>query len=246
MKRALFLIGFCAFLLCAHAETIILRTGARVKGTVVFQNEEVVIIRDTEGGRFQYPRADVESVLTDDESQAEAEAVQTVADEEIKTPKKVSILLELAGGMTYMPGSPVGGAASVDLLVGSHHVGSRHLFIGGGLGYHGIFMANGKYNFLPIQVALRMPLTEEKHAPAFGVALGYGVALSKDYTGGIYAGLDFGYRYRINPRSAIGLLFFVQFQQATAGMTETIEGHEFINKSGCNFLTPGAKFAFYF
>ena len=234
--------------LCAHAETILLRTGARVKGTIVFQNEEVVIVRDANGARFQYPRADVEDILSDDAVQPEEQAAETAEEEEIKITKKVSALLEISGGSAYVPGVPAGASMGVDLIVGSHHIGSRHIFIGGGLGYHGMFMPGEtkQYNFLPVQVALRMPLLEQKHAPAFGVALGYGVALSKNYLGGIYTGLDFGYRCQINKKTAIGAMFFAQFQQAKLKVMETIEDVEFVNETGRNFITYGAKFTLYF
>ena len=160
-KRILFIV-LCVFAFtCAYAETIILRTGARVKGSIVFQNEEVVIIRDPEtGARFQYPRAEVTEILT-----VEAEEPEQVAEEPeeaIRSSKKVSIALELAGGAAINPGNGVGGAVSADLLVGSHHIGNKHLFIGGGLGYHGLFIGGEKFNFLPIQVALRMPFMETK------------------------------------------------------------------------------------
>lgn len=242
MRKILAIIAIFALCLCAHAETVILRTGARVKGTIVFQNEEVVIIRDTKGARFQYPRAEVEQILTDEVEE------QEVVEEEAHTVmpnKKAQIILELAGGPSLMPNTDLGGAMSVDLLVGSHHIGDRHLFIGGGLGYHGIFMGN-RFNFLPIQVALRMPFIEAKHAPTFGASLGYGIALSKSYLGGIYAGIDFGYRCQINPRSAITLSAFVQFQQAKAEQIESVDGNVFVNKTGVNILTPGLKFALYF
>ena len=244
MKKLFVLITFFALCVCAHAETIILRTGARVKGTIVFQNEEVVIVKNAEGARFQYLRADVESILTEDVE--EEQVAEQEEQKHIKTTKKAQIVLEAAGGPTYMPNTKIGGAFSVDLLVGSHHIGDRHIFIGGGLGYHGIFMGANKFNFLPIQVALRMPFMEAKHAPTFGASIGYGIALSKNYVGGIYAGIDFGYRYQINPKSAITVSAFVQFQQAKAEMTEVVEETEFVNKTGCNFLTPGIKFALYF
>lgn len=249
MKKRLYIaLVFCALFACAHAETILLRTGARVKGTIVFQNDEVVIIREeASGARFQYPRADVEAI-SDDQSPA-SEPLQQQAQEhnpEIKVSKKASILLELAGGLSFLPAQPVGGAASVDLLVGSHHIGDRHLFIGGGVGYHGIFMQGEKYNFIPLQAALRMPFTEHKHAPFFGISAGYGIALSKDYAGGIYAGLDFGYRCQLNPKTALALAFFAQFQQATLKVTETIEDTSFTNNTGRNIVNTGVKLAFYF
>ena len=140
MRKIAFILTLCAFVLCAHAETLLLHTGARVKGEIVFQNEEVIIIRNADGARFQYPRADVKAVLSDEEVAAEKVDLPAETEEEITASKKASILLELAGGGAYLSGHEYGGAASVDLLVGSHHIKDRHLFIGGGLGYHGIFM----------------------------------------------------------------------------------------------------------
>ena len=78
MRKILAIITLFALCVCAHAETIVLRTGARVKGTIVFQNEEVVIVRDGNGARFQYPRAEVEQIVAD----ANAEEEEVVVAEE--------------------------------------------------------------------------------------------------------------------------------------------------------------------
>lgn len=244
MRKTLVLFALslvCA--ICAHAETIVLRTGARVKGEIVLQNADVVIVRDASGARFQYPRTEVQEILATDAAEVkEQEAEQ----ENIGTSKKASILLELAGGPAVIPSQAVGGGFSVDMLVGSHHIGDRHLFIGGGLGYHGLFIGEEKYNFLPIQVALRLPFMEQKHAPVFGVALGYGVGLSRDYLGGLYAGLDFGYRCQLNEKTAIALVLAAQFQQATIRVIEEVSGIPYANTVGRNFVTPSIKFALYF
>ena len=254
MRKFLFFILISVSCLCAHAETLLLRTGARVRGGIVFQNDEVVIIRNAEGARFQYPRAEVEQILANDPEAEEAPNEQK--EDDITVSKKASILLEIAGGFTSVSRENVGGAFSADILVGTHHIGDRHIFAGGGLGYHGIYLINPftmsannvfeKYNFLPIQAALRMPFTEKKHAPAFGLSLGYGVALSKEYKGGVYAGMDFGYRCQVNPKTAIGVMFYVQYQQVTKQVTNNIEGNEFTNYAGRNIVTFGTKFSFYF
>ena len=247
MKNRIYIaLLFCLVAICAHAETLILRTGARVKGTIVFQNEEVVIIRNEEGARFQYPRAEVTAIMTEDVSEPDVPVWSEDTDEEITTSKKASILLELAGGAAVVPNETAGGAASVDLLVGSHHIRDRHLFVGGGLGYHGFFMGAETYNFLPIEAKLSLPFFEAKHAPLFGLAIGYGIALSKDYVGGVYTDLDFGYRYQINPKSALAVLVFASFQQARLKINETIDGSTYTNRTGRNFVTPGIKFALYF
>ena len=246
MKRALLMLGIWVLTcMCVHAETIVLRTGARVKGTIVMQNEEVVIVKTEEGARFQYPRADVASIETSEVSVQQSDSV--AEDEpEIQTSKKAAILLEVGGGGVCIPGEKTGAMASVDFLVGSHHIGDKHIFIGGGVGYHGMFMGANKYHFIPVQAALRMPILEQKHAPVIGASIGYGIALSKSYTGGLYAGLDLGYRYEINPKTAIGVVGFVQFQQAKVEVIDTVDGHEFANKTGRNFICFGAKLALYF
>jgi hypothetical protein len=91
-----------------------------------------------------------------------------------------------------------------------------------------------------------MPFTETKHAPYFGIALGYGVALAKNYQGGIYAGVDLGYRYQVNPKTALALSLFAQFQQAKVTTIETIEGVDFTNTAGRNLVSSGIKLALFF
>lgn len=245
MKKHLLYIVLCLLSLSyAHAETILLHTGARVKGTILFQNEEVVIVRDEAGQRFQYLRTDVAEILADDAE--EAEPVDIEAEPEITTSKKASILLELSCAPSIMiPFSPFGNAG-IDLLAGTHHIKDRHVFIGAGVGYHGYFQDGYSYNFLPIEAKLSVPFMEAKHAPVFGIALGYGVALSKDYIGGIYTGIDFGYRYQINPKSALAVMAFASFQQARLNTTVTIEGNTYTHKAGRNFVSPGIKFALFF
>lgn len=247
MRKIVLFILFCFAFTCVHAETLLLRTGTRVKGTIVLQNEVVVIIKDAEGARFQYPMTDVLEVLKEDEIEPVAEEHEARQEEqEIKTAKKVSALLELSGGAAINPNDAVGGVGSVDLIIGSHHIGSKHILIGGGLGYHALFIGGETFNFLPVQVALRMPFIEAKHAPVFGASVGYGVALSKNYIGGIYAGVDFGYKYQINPKTALAISLFVQFQQAKINATQIIEGEEFVSKVGRNFISPGLKLSLYF
>lgn len=254
-KKFILFAIFSACCLCVHAETLILRTGARVIGTIVFQNEEVVIIRDESGARFQYPRTDIQEVLAENVAAEEVKVEET--EDEIKTSKKASILLELGGGSSVVPSEKFGAQGEINLLIGSHHIGNRHIFIGGGIGYHfasyfitPITSSTGdvinQFHFLPIQAAVRVPLLEQKHAPVFGMSLGYGVALAKTYVGGLYAGLDFGYRCQVNRKTAIGAVFYTQFQQAKIKTIETVEGTEYINNVGRNMVSFGAKFTLYF
>lgn len=249
MRKILAILVFFALCVCAHAETIVLRTGARVRGTIVFQNDDVVILRNAEGARFQYPKADVAEILSDDAVVEEPEQKQET-EQEIQSPKKVSILLEVGVGAAVIPNdNNVGFGYNADLFVGSHHIGDKHIFVGGGLGYHGMAISGTAYNFLPIQAVVRMPLTEKKHAPVFGIGVGYGVALSKAYVGGLYAGADFGYRCQLNRKTALAVVGFAHLQQAKITVEELPSDETpttYTNNTGRSLVSAGVKFAVYF
>ena len=233
-------------LLCTvgiQAEVLTLRTGAQVQGTIVFQNEEVIVFKDASGVRFQYPRAEVLSVSNEVAviNQPPADTVPPVA-----STKKVSVLLELAGGATFIPSDTIGGHFGANLLVGSHNMLGKRIFLGGGIGYIGEFMREQKYAFLPIQLAVRIPLLQQKHTPVVGVSLGYGVALSKNYLGGLYAEVNLGYCYQISNKSALYIAADVQFQQAKIDVRESIEDNVFTNHTGRSFVHTGIRLGFFF
>jgi hypothetical protein len=91
-----------------------------------------------------------------------------------------------------------------------------------------------------------MPFLEQKHAPVFGASLGYAIALSKDYTGGVYAGVDLGYRCQLNEKTAVSVVFYSQFLQAQMPTVTTIEGSTYTHYTGRNLVATGVKLALYF
>lgn len=251
------LIGFSA-----HAEVVVLRTGAEIRGTVVFQNEDVVIIKDATGARYQYPRADVLSVSAEKsgeqngENDAFPEGVPKV-----NATKRLSVLLEIAGGGATIPSDLQGGAFEAGLAFGSHHIGDKRIFLGGGVAYRGIYTkgtpsdgSNAKvthYAFLPIQLVARFPIVEYRHTPLVGFSAGYGVGLSKDYSGGLCAGVNVGYCYRINEKTAVSVAADVQWQQARIATTTSpvdADGHVIVDAGGQPYTystTAGRNFILY-
>lgn len=244
MKKSILTIGmFILLCICARAETIILHTGARITGEILLQNEEVIVIRDASGARYQYPRTDVQQVIASDS--VPTDIPPTIETELKAEDKKATVLFELSGGIAAIPNDMLGGAISIDMLVGSYKIRQKPIFVGAGVGYHGLIIGGQQYNFLPIQAALRVPLIDDKHAPIIGLALGYGVALSKDYMGGLYTGLDVGYRYQINDKTAMTVTLFATFQQAKIKVTQTIEENLFTTMAGRSLVVTGVKMAIY-
>lgn len=250
----------------ACAEFVTLRTGKTIQGTILVQNDEVLIIRDTNGQRYQFPTADVQSIratapevttttetetttttTTKTQTQTKTQTKTTATqDEEVK---KTTFLIEMAGGAYSIPHDQTGGSYSVDMIIGSRQIAGREVLLGGQIGYHGGILPAHKneamrsYHFLPIALAFRMPMLQGTHSPLVGASLGYGIGLSKNYVGGIYTELLLGYRYRANRGNTIFAGADVQFQQARITATEY---ELYTAQTGRNMVSAGVKFAFSF
>lgn len=270
------------FILCAvavQADVVVLQSGKEIQGTILVQNEEVVIIKTASGSRFQYPIGEVKTIRKDTSAnQGDAISNNSPSPQsdrgtgggEKTSPtsvKKVSVAIELAGGAASKPNDEVlFGNMSANLLVGSHNLLNRGIFLGGSVGYISALYTTTQtivttttpiikktttaYSFLPIALAARIPLLQHKHAPMLGMQLGYGVALSKDYQGGLNAGLNIGYCHRISERQRLYIAADCQFQQAFINTTEHIidsEGftHDFTHSAGQCFIHYGVRVGIY-
>ncbi|MBR6508383.1 MAG: hypothetical protein IKT19_02540 [Paludibacteraceae bacterium] len=242
-KRLAILTLLICSVLVSQAAVITLTSGKKIVGEVLINNADVVIVRDNEGARFQYPAAEVVSVVEDETSEEE----ETPQQEEKKSQggKKVTFLLDWGGGGAFVPHDDNGGFFGGELLIGSRYIGQKSIFLGGGLNVECMFMPNATYVFLPLEVALKVPFLEGKHSPFVGVNLGYGFGV-KNCKGGIYTSAEVGWRYVINPRANMYVSLRVQFQQATVTGTTTIDQTTFNDNSGRNFVIFGSQFGISF
>ncbi|MGM9810898.1 MAG: hypothetical protein ACI30J_08560 [Paludibacteraceae bacterium] len=267
------------FILCAiavQADVVVLQSGKEIQGTILVQNEEVVIIKTASGSRFQYPTNEIKAIRKEGSANQGGAGNATSPQERERTNekhvsptsvKKVSVAIELAGGAASKPADDkTYGNMSADLLVGSHNLLNRGIFLGGSVGYLGALYTTTQtivttttpivkktttaYSFLPITLAARIPLLRYKYAPMIGIQLGYGVALSKDYQGGLNAGLNIGYCYRISERQRLYIAADCQFQQAFINTTEYIidnggQVHNYTHPAGQCFIHYGVRVGIY-
>ena len=224
----------------SEASVVTLRNGQTVQGEVLVNNDEVVIVKDATGARFQYPAAEVVSIS----EQETADDTSEDSTDNKPQGRKTTIMLGLTGGAAIIPQEKSGGYIDGEFMIGSRYIGQRSIFIGGGLGVNGILMKGQNYIFLPLQVAVNVPFIEGKHAPFAGAAVGYGFGLSKSTRGGIYTSAQVGYRYAFNKKSALLLSLRAQFQQAKIEAIEIIKDQDgtetaFTSNTGRSFVTIG-------
>jgi len=234
-----------AALLCAvqmDAEVILLKSGVKVSGTIVFRNDEVVVFKDASGSRYQYLMSDIESIQEDETEEVLMEEVEVVS----YGRKKVAVSLQLAGGGAVVPRNMTGGSFSGDLVIGSANLLGKQILLGGAIGYHAQFLGGKTYSFLPLQLRAEVPMLQGKHMPLLGMGVGYGIALNKNVKGGLFAGLDFGWKYQFSRKNAIYLGVFSSFQGAKLQVTEIQDEKEYTSLQNRSLVDMGLKFGLYF
>ena len=243
--RYILLVGLLLLSAVSMAEVIVLRSGQRVLGEVVLQNEDVVIIRGVNGMRYQYPMNEVSSICVEEES------VDGAENEELVAPKGAfSLQLQAMGGALYVPKMGWGGQAGVDLIMGANLLENRW-FVGGVVGYRAKVIEKDLYSFIPLQIKVSSALNKERTA-VVGMNVGYGFVANKTTQGGICVGAEAGWRFAINDDIYLLLGLNAEWQQAQTDVVEVIvnpatnQSNEYINHMGVNFISFGAKVAFLF
>ena len=242
----------------AHAEVVRLKSGEQVQGSIVFENEEVIVIKKTDGSRFQYLKQEVEAVLPD-------EAIQATKEEQtkVKAQNPVTALLQLSGAVNFpLSGTMISPGVAVDLFLLSRPLplnrdkgddGAR-CAIGGGIGYH---LAGS--HFLPIQLrtdfyipcatAWKAHRIKRAREAVIGLGVGYGVGIaSSDIKGGFRADLSSGWRWYVgNNGKALAFTFFANCQQAhISNLLVTNSGEVFFEPLAVRtFTNVGVRFGVY-
>ena len=194
--RLVWIALLCAGCLAAYADEqvmqrLVFRSGRVVVGEIVMQNDDVVIVKDANGARFQYPRTDIVEItaVKDDEPKQEDKETNSRS---VSNVKKTSLGFRLASGVTNINGQ-VGAAEAVDFMLGANNVGNRRIFLGGAVGYRALIAGGKVYSVIPIDVAMELPVLTGKHTPMIGAAIGYGIGIGQ-IRGGVNAGLSLAYR----------------------------------------------------
>jgi len=231
------------FLLCftmIQAEVVVLQSGKTIEGEIIVVNEDIVMLKDAEGHKFQFPRSEVTEIRQSEqiiETQQENTSVSGKGN--------CALRIDMSGGALFVPSLANGGFGALDIQIGTRTIGHQRVFLGAGVGYHAA-VADKLNNFLPLMAVFSMPLMEGKHAPEIGAALGYGFAINNPNKGGMMAKLDVSWRYQYKASSALLLGVQARWQQADVKFMEIVDGKEYYSTLGKNFVSVGLRLALEF
>lgn len=250
MKRKKYILSVCLFLFSSlsMAEVVVLQSGQSVKGDIVLQNEDVVIICATNGMRYQYPMSEVLAVKQDEHVSETAEEKRTAEDQF----KHVGVCAQAVGGGVYVPYMGWGGNVGASLKIGANILEEKQMFVGGEVGYKAMIFTDQTYSFIPLQLFFSTILNSKKHAPIVGVNVGYSFSANRKTQGGICAGVNVGWHYKINHDTSMALGISTDWQQAKTEVVQMIvnpdtnEQKGYTNYMGVNFITLAVRLAIYF
>ena len=244
MKRLTIILLFCVLTIAAFADVVVtLNSGQQVAGTIVFQNQDVVVIKSQEGQRFQYPMSEVRSITEGEIEQEEEDLPQNQTHE-----KKVGVALHISGGAGIIPSYSTGGSFGANVYIGACNLMQKHIFVGGGLGVDMFFFPTqaGPLVYIPLQAHFSAPFMQTKHAPAAACSIGYGFSTKGIDKGGLSAVADFGWRCQLSSKAALFAGLSASIQQGKIDIEETIESETYTHSSVRSLWKVGAKLAIQF
>ena len=218
IKRNIILLFFgLIFCLSLHSEVVLkLNSGKDFIGTIERQNEDIIVLRTTQGKLFQFPKTDVMEI---------SEIENVTEQQSLSHRSNFSIRIHVDGSYSMLNGLH-GYAAGAGLKFGAANLFERQIFIGGGVGVD-VYSIGGTRVFVPLCATINIPFLQSDNTPFVGLEAGYGFAMKGAERGGFKGGVSIGWLHRFNRRTATNLSLYADIQQAFLTATENISNQEY-------------------
>lgn len=228
------------FLPPCFGEVVVLRSGKVLQGEILVHNQDVLIMRDTDGIRRQYPTSSILSIKADEEQVNQTEEVLEVSESTTQKSSLSAVVLrfQVSAGACMIPNETFGSAYEVGMAIGTRTLMNKRIFLGGGIRYQYVLLDKKEYSILPIEAMLSVALSEHQHAPEIGMNVGYGFAFG-GLKGGVCGGAKIGWRWQFSNKSALLLSGYIHMQQVESNTFEVIDNQTYSYTANRGLLTTG-------
>lgn len=228
----------CLLMLTAslRAERITLRSGKQLTGKILAQTEEILLFQTAAGQRFQFPLKDIQTIETDAEEEPKEDTKKETSI------KPVAFRIAVSGGLAAATGEKCGGMTTAELQIGARRVAGKDIFLGGSVGYTGVFLSPSAH-FIPLQavVAVPLPLTSTgRHCAEVNASFGYALG-TKGNRSGPTGSLAAGGRFVLTKNSSVFVGGTAQFIQTERNRTTAIGSDLYTHSVGTALWIVGAK-----
>lgn len=232
------------------ADKIILKTGEVYIGEILIQTPEIVLIKTTEGARFQFPVASVKSIEKGKFNKSEIVDKDSIDNHNNLLNENLCLLVDFSPGISKGKLSyPLSFVGDASLSFGTKKIFNETLFAGLGIGYYVVSVSStsAMISYVPVYIRLQSyNLKKKRTAPYLSFDAGYAFSTDLNYGGGTFAKLSTGVIHKISYKMAVFGGLYARVQSFSGKLTETINSDEFIYKGNSSMLDLGAKIGFQF
>lgn len=205
MKKLLLLICIHLVVLTVNAQDtnsstkITLKSGAVFVGELIVNNNELIMLKDKTGARFQFSTSEVEKVET-----VHSEITISTQNKEIidHSTDHFCGQIELSiGNASARKAFETSLSPQVNLYFGNKKAFGKDLFAGVGAGYLWIPAVN--LSLVPVAIKVQTNTTKNRTSPFVGLESGYTFSANKNFGGGLFARATIGFNYRLTYKTAL-------------------------------------------
>lgn len=246
MKKSLFLLFLLFTFLSAGAQEnttkITLKNGAVFVGEVILKNDELIMLKDNTGARFQFALSEIEKTET-----ATIEPTNTTKPTVVDIASNDNFCgqFELSqGNASARKAFEFKSITQVALAFGNRKSFGKDLFVGLGAGYLRIGDVN--LSLIPATFKIQTYTTKNRTSPFVGFESGYAFSTSKNVKGGPFAKISAGVNHRLNFKSTIYAGISAAVYSISSRLSETTQNgvYAFDGATTINALTLKAGFQF--
>ncbi|MFZ4582542.1 MAG: hypothetical protein ACOYM7_07820 [Paludibacter sp.] len=224
---------------------VTLKTGTVYVGEIVLKNDEVVMLKDNTGARYQFQPSEIVQIEPYVVANTENSSPQTTTIPDAHINDNFCGRFEFAS----TTGSLQRGAEDQPLTqfllsFGNKKVLGKDIFVGLGSGF--LIMNNTNVNLIPIYLKVQTITNKNRTSPFWGVESGYTFSINNYYKGGAFAAVSAGTNYKVNYKTSIYAGIFGAVYSINGTFTESITQGIYAYNGNATLKTYGLKLGLQF
>jgi len=229
-------------------DKITLKSGEVYSGEIVAKTTEMVMIKTSNGTRYQFQLSEVNKIEKRPDNQTSVENIKN-QNQNISTENNFCGNIELSAGISNAKNSfSLCPTTELSMIFGNKRVLGKDIFMGLGIGYNITLLSQNSnpISFLPLFLRLQSTLTKNRTAPFIGIDAGYAFGLTSDFGGGPLVKISLGVTRKLSYKTTIYCGIFAGVNSITGKITETNELGTFSYIGHNSMINFGLKFGFQF
>lgn len=230
MKKTgiLILFIFCSFWMSGQntilKDRITLNTGEVLIGEIQLKTNELIILKTEDGGKFQFPLKEIKSIDKQAVSTNTTVPPESPTTEPVLAESNIKGIVNFAGGITsakYL--TKTSPHIQLSMTFGSNLKKNDHMFLGLGVGFNNIFLAENSesMSLLPLFLRFQNTFSKKRTSPYVSLDAGYAFSLSSDFGGGMLAEISTGISYRLDYKTNFIIGLYGKINSISGNLTET-------------------------